>query len=65
MDLTTRLLLGLCGSALLSLTGYIVWKQTKAKSCKLHSRTAGRVAMGLGGICSVVGLALLVLAMTL
>lgn len=65
VDLTTRLLLGLCGAAFLTLTGYIAWKQSKAHSCELHSRAAGRAAMGLGLFSFVVGLSLIALGMIL
>jgi hypothetical protein len=46
------------------LAAWIVWKQTRAKSCPVHQRRAGQLAMVAAALCLGAALVLLALAAT-
>ena len=52
------LLLGLA-TMFIALGVGILWKQSRARSCNLHSRTAGHVAVVLAFVALVIGLSIL------
>ena len=62
MDTSLRILLSVLATGFIGVAALIIYKQHKAKSCDLHRRSVAGVAMLLCVLSSVIGFALVIIA---
>ena len=62
LEMLPRIAIGLLGAAFFGIALFIVLKQRRAKSCDLHSKNAGKVAVVLSVISSLIGVSLIICA---